>query len=124
MHLTGITPDDIGADDFLRRPIAAFNQMIGADGFDQCEWRVVIEWDDQRDTSQGRQDGETIIQRIDRAIAAFVQTLDRRIRVNADDETAAEQSSFFQVGDMAAMQDIEATVGENQGPGNHREPRR
>jgi hypothetical protein len=53
---------------------------------------------------------------IDRAVVALAQAPHRIVGIGGDDQRRAQAAGLRQVGDMAAMQDVEAAVGEHQRP--------
>lgn len=123
MYLATIAFDDISPDDFIQRPIAAFHQMIRPYPFYQLERRVFLERNNERDATERSENYHTVFKRIHRAPLPLVQAAHRSIGIDADDERFAECGGFLEVGDMSAMQDIEATVSEDYRPGKFREPR-
>ncbi|RTZ57932.1 MAG: hypothetical protein DSZ33_07030, partial [Gammaproteobacteria bacterium] len=65
------------ADNMLRRPVSALDQMVRLNLLDQAHWRVVFKRNRQGNATQGGEYSEAVLQRIDRSISAFLQSSDR-----------------------------------------------
>jgi len=51
---------------------------------------------------------------VHRTVVALAETLHRRVGVERDDHRRAERARLREIGHVAAMQDVEAAVGEHQ----------
>ena len=102
------------ADDFFRRPVAALDQHVGAAFEDAFDGRVFLEPGDKRNAFQRGDHCQPVGQRIDRAVVAFAQPPDRGVGVERDDHGGAQRPRLRQQGDVTAVQDVEAAVGEYQ----------
>ena len=60
--------------------------------------------------------GEAVFERIDRPLGAFAQAPGGGIAVQRDEQRRAQVARAGEVGDVAAMQDVEHAVGEHQRP--------
>jgi len=109
--------DLVAADDFVDWPVAAFDQDFRPAVQNALERRVLIEPGDQCNASQRGHDGQAIVEAVDWAIIAFAQALYRSIGIQSNNQTVAERGSLGEIGDVTAMQDVEASVGEYQRAG-------
>ena len=112
-----------GADYLVHRPIAALDQDIGPAFQNSGQWRVFIEPGDQRHAFECGQDRCPVFQAIDRPIRAFALSLDRGIAIDRDQQAGAQLPGLGQIGDVAAVQNIETAIGEDQGPRQNRQAR-
>ena len=103
-------------------PVAAFHQHVRAAGEDQRERRVFIEPGDQVHRLQGREHRHAVLEAVDRPVLAFAQAPGRGVAVGCDHEARAQGARLREVGDVAAMQDIENAVGEYQRAGEGCDP--
>ena len=102
----------LGPNNVIRCPVSALDQVIRLDPEDQLEWRIVIERGHETDTSQSSNHSKAIFQGIDRPVWRLAQLLNRWVRVQSNQECCPEGCGFFQVGDVASMEDIKNAVGE------------
>jgi len=103
-------------DDRFGSPVAALDQRLGSCRSDQGKGRVLIEPGDEIDGFQRGDYGDTILQCVDRAICALVQPASRYVAVHRDEKACAKCPGPGEIRDMAAVQDIEYAVGENERP--------
>ena len=73
IHLAAARQRFLGSNDFIRRPIAAFNQNIRLHQLNQFGGRIFVEPCYQIHTFQRGGNGGTVFQRIDRAVVSFAQ---------------------------------------------------
>ena len=64
------------ADDTFYRPVPPLNQLVGGDAFNQCQWGVVVKWDDGIDGSQCGKYGHAVSQRIDGTVGSLTLAFD------------------------------------------------
>lgn len=106
--------DFLCADDLGWLPVATFHQHIGFAGEDEVERGIFVKFYDQTDRFQCGQYRHAVLFGIDWAIIALAQASYRSIAVYTKDKRSAEGACLCQISDMAAMQHVEAAVGENQ----------
>lgn len=114
MHLSPMRPDKLVADDVFRFPVATLDQVVRLDSLNQRQWRVIIEGNDQVDTLQGSQYCKTVVKTIEWSLRRLIQALYRSIGIDANNEAVAQAPGFLQVGNMTAMKNVEAAIGENE----------
>ena len=78
--------------------------------------RVGVERHDEVDARKCREHRHPVVQRVERAIVALAEAPDRRVGVDGDDERCAERLRLLEIRDVAAMQQIEHAVGEDERP--------
>ena len=109
------------ADDLLDRPIAALDEDVGAAFEDAFEGRVFVEPSDEVGAFERGHHGQAVFEPIDRPVVAFAQALDRSVGVKRDDHRSPLRARLREEGDMAAVQDVKAAVGEHQRAGQRGE---
>lgn len=105
--------DGFTADDFVRRPIPAFDQHIRQNLGDQTTGIRLIEEDDIIDAGQRRKHFSALLLRHDRPVRSLVQASHRLIGIDTDDEKIAEAPGGLQITSMADMHQIETAVGKD-----------
>ncbi len=98
--------------DFVARVGAAFDQHVGADGFEQSVRRIVFEHDDLAHAGQRRQHGRAVALADDRP-AGTLEPSHAGVAVDADEQRVAQRRGFGQVLHVADVEQIEAAVGEH-----------
>ena len=101
---------DLAADDFARR--ASFNEHVGTDDFQQAVRRVVVENQHVIDAFECSEHPRAVVFRDHGAIGAF-QAVHAEVAVDCDDEHVTYFGRFLQQCDMTDMEQVEATVGED-----------
>ena len=99
-------------DNFMRLIRAAFYQHVGANRLEQRVGRVLIEDDDVLNAGQRGQHGGAIVLADDRPLG-MLRPAHALVAVNAHEKRVAQQPSFGQMADMADVQQIETSVGED-----------
>jgi hypothetical protein len=103
---------DFAARDLFRPICASFGQDVRLESGDDVDRGVGIEEDDMVDAGEcGKQSGATLFVD-DRAARAF-QAADAGVAVDGHDQHVAETGGFCEAGDVTDVEEVEATVGEN-----------
>jgi hypothetical protein len=110
------------ADDVRHRPVAAFHQHVRATGLDERGRRVVVEPGHGVHRLERRDQRHAVRQRVHRPARALAQAPHRGIAVQRHDQRRAERARARQVGHVAAVQEVEHAVGENERPRQRRRP--
>ncbi len=111
MHLAATSPDFVGSDDLVHRPIAPFNEHVRLQMQDQLQRGRLVEDDHFVDAPQSQQQPSTFTL----ADVRFVRPLespDRRIAIETDDERIAECPATFEQIDMPDVEQVKTAVGE------------
>ena len=82
-------------------------------GDDQRARRVVVERHDQVDAAERGEHRHAIVERIERAVVALAEAAHRRVGVDRDGQRGAQRARLLEVGDVAAVQEVEHAVGEH-----------
>lgn len=109
-HAAAVTLDDVGADDGRTRIIRALDQHVRFKGFDLFERRIFLEDHHEIDMSDRCHDRSARGFGLHRPALAL-QAANRRIAVQADDQSVAGRAGLGQQRNMSGVQQIEATVG-------------
>ena len=120
MHRSAPSAHFTRADDVIRSPVTALYEHVRLYCEDDIERCVLVEPRHQRDAVERRNDGSAVFEAVDRSVFAFTETLYRCIGIQRDDEAPAERARLGEVGHVAAMQDVEDAIGENEGPRKRR----
>lgn len=94
-------------------PVAAFDEDVGKDLFDEGAGFVFIEDDNGIHGAEGGEDMSTVVLGVDGTGGAFVAA-NRGVAVESDDEGVTLFAGKFKIGNVTAMEDIEAAVSENE----------
>jgi hypothetical protein len=86
----------------------------GSERGDEFGGRVLVEERDGIDAGEAGQDVGAVVL-VDDGPALALEAAHGRVGVDADDEAVAERAGGVQVRDVAAVQDVEAAVGEDDG---------
>jgi hypothetical protein len=97
----------------VMRPIVAFNKDVRENRFDDRPWLVFIENHYSVHGTQSRENSGTIALVIDRPAGSFISP-HRGIAVQPDNQGVALRARKLQILDVAAMEDIEASVGKDK----------
>ena len=65
-----------------------------------------------------------VVERVERPVVALAQALDRRVGIDRDDQRRAEAARLLEVGDVAAVQQVEHAVGHDERPRQSRDARK
>lgn len=114
IHLAAARQRFCRAHDILRRPIAAFHQNIGLHRFNQRGGRVVVKPSNDIHTRQRSGHGGAVGERINRPIIPFALAAHGSIGVERQNHGRAGGARLRQIGNMAAVQNIEAAIGKHQ----------
>ncbi len=106
---------EVRSDDVGVAPVTSLHQHIGLDDVDELERRVLIEDRHEVDALERRQHFRALRLREDRSSGTLTEPADGCIAVDTDHETITEASRFAERADMPSMEDIEASVGEDDG---------
>ena len=87
----------------------ALDEDMRENRFDESARLVFVEDDDAVDGAQSGEDNGAVRLGVDRPSGAFVAE-HRGIAIQSNDQRVALSARKFQVTDMAAMQDVEASV--------------
>ena len=96
----------------IERVVASFHEDVGFECFDQGDGRGVVEEDDGVDACEAGQEAGAVVF-TDDGSGRSLEAADRGIRVEADDEEVAQSFSAFQTGEVSGVEDVEASVGED-----------
>src|SRR6185312_15249176 len=88
-------------------------EMIRTAGEDRLDRRVLLEPGDQRHALERRDHRHAVLERVHRPVLALAEPAHGSIRIERHHERAAQRARLGEVGDMAAMQDVEYAVGED-----------
>jgi len=124
MHRAAARQHLARADDPLDRPVAAFHQHFRPAGGDQRGGGVFVEPGDGVDRLERGDQREAIRERIHGSPRPLAKAPRRGIPVQRHQQARAQRARARQIGGMAAMQDVEHAVGENQRPRQARGPAR
>jgi len=124
MHRPAAREHGGSADDALGRPVAPLDQHLGPAGLDQPRGGVLVEPRDRVHRPERRDERHAVGQRIDRPAGALAQAPGGRIAVQRHHQRRAERPRAGEIGDMAAMQQVEHAVGEHQRARRARRPAR
>lgn len=105
-----------GADDFLHWPVTALDQDVRAREQYQFQRRVIVEPSYQVNRLERSNDRQAVLKGVDGSVPGLTQASHRGIGVERNEKARAPCASLREVGYMAAMEDVEAPVGEDQGP--------
>lgn len=103
--------------------IAAFCINIGPCLLHHCERRVLFERNDKTDRFQCRQKRHPVVAIIEGTIVTLTQPLHRCIGVDGDNQRCSQCTCLREVGDVAAMQNVEYAVGQDDRLGELRDAR-
>src|SRR5450631_705837 len=92
--------------------VAALDVDVRADRLEQPDRRVVLEYGHVLDAADGRDDRGAILRRADRPVRAF-QLAHGLVGVDPDDQHVTEGCGLLKAFDVAAVQHVEASVGEH-----------
>jgi len=106
---------EVGSDDVGVAPVTSLDQHVGLDDLDELERRVFIEDRHEVDALERRQHFRALRLREDRSSGTLTEPADGGIAIDTDHETITEASRFAERADMPSMEDIEASVGEDDG---------
>ena len=112
----------VGARDPIDRPVAAFHENVRPAGVDQALRRLLVEPGHCVDAGERRYDREPVLQDVERPVRAFAEAPGGGIAVERDQKRRAQLPRPRQVGDMAAVQDVENPVGEDERARQSAEP--
>jgi len=115
-HLAAAGKHVLCSGDALDRPVAALDEHLGPAGGDDLLRRVLLEPGDYAHAGERGDHRHAVGQRIERPIRAFAEPARRGIAIQRDQQARAQGTCLVEVGDMAAMQDVEDSVREDQGP--------
>ena len=104
--------DQVAADDRLGGIVAALNQDIGANCLDQRHRRFIVEDHDKVDEGVQREHERPLIFRDERTLGAL-QSGDGGVGIQTEDEAVSERAGVLEQTGMAGMEDVEATVCED-----------
>ncbi len=105
-HATAARLDLAGTDNAFHRPVAALDQDVRLQFFDELQGGVFIKSGDEIHGLQGREYRHPIVFRIDRAISTLAESTHGGITVHGDNQTGAFRAGFGEILDMTTMQDI------------------
>src|SRR5690554_5377886 len=114
MYVTAPATHFRRTDDIVRRPVSALHQDVRANFEDAFDRRVFIKPGHQIYAFKGGDDCKAVFEGIDRTVNTLAQTAYRSVRVERHDERTAEYTGARKIGGVAAMQNVEAAVGEYQ----------
>lgn len=104
---------DLGsAHDTIDGVVAPLDQGVGLEFIDEVEGGVFGEEHDGVDGLEGAEDAGAFVLGVDGAGGAF-EAFDGGVVVEADDEEVAHGGGLFEEGDVPAVEDVEAAVGED-----------
>ena len=110
-HIAAGFLNHVAADHLVDTIIGALHQHAGPHAFDQFERRVFLEHNDQIDRFERGQHLGAAFRRVDRPPLAL-EPRGRSIAVQSDHQAVASRARFRQQLHMAAMQQVEAAIGE------------
>src|SRR3712207_6360951 len=106
--------DDGRLREHLAGVVAALDEDVRPKRPDELDRRVLVERDDVVDGRECRQNVGPILERVDRT-AGSLEACDALVGVEADDQHVPERLRARQVRDVAAVEDVEAAVREDDG---------
>ena len=102
------------AHNVFRLPIAAFHQNIGLHLRNQIGGRVAVKPRYQIHAGERRHHRRAVCQRIDGAVVALALPLHRGIGVQRQHHARPQRAGLGKIGDMPAVQNVEAAVSKHQ----------
>jgi len=115
-HFTAGGFNLFAADDLIAGPVAAFDQNIGKQGGNGFARREFIKNHHGIHTLKAREDFSALLLGNHRTPFPF-QDADTFVAIDADDERVAECARGFEQLDVAGVQQVEASVGEDDALG-------
>ena len=103
--------DELRLGEVLDAVVAALDVDVGVGKLDGLERHLVLEDDHEGDGLERGEYGGAVGLGVDRTVVALAEHLDGGVAVDGHDETAAEAAGLGEVGDVAAVQDVEDAVG-------------
>jgi hypothetical protein len=113
-----------GADHALDRPVAPFGEHVGPAGLDQPGGRVLVEPGDRVHRLERGDERQTVRETVDRAPGPLAQAPRGGIAVQRHQQRGAQRPRPREVGDVAAVQQVEHAVGEHERPRRFARPTR
>ena len=111
---TSSSLNDLTTHDLIRCPVGTFDQHIGLEPLDDPLRSVFVEYDDSIDRGERVDDFRAIAFNIDRTRRSL-DCADGPIGIDPDNQRIALLSSRVQIPNVARMEHIEHTVGEDDG---------
>src|SRR5438552_12474738 len=102
--------------------VTALDDHVGMAGEHQFERRVLVERNDQAHRLKRCNHRNPILERIQRALRTLAQSSRRRVAVDPDHKRLTQPTRTIEVGNVAAMQDIEDAVGKHHRSRQRGEP--
>ena len=108
--------DFFAADDFVRAPVATFNENAREKASDEVAGRGGVEDGDVVHGGEGGEDFSALVLGHDGATGAF-EGADACVAIDGDDEKVAERAGLLETTDVAGMEKVKTAVGEDDATG-------